>query len=221
MEGFSLQMPAFTLGGLKLTMAVPLGWIITGIGVLLLALARIALTRFEEVPKGLQNFIEFVVEWAENVARKYIPERHHGAIIPYLLTLVLYIALNGIFELVGMTPVIYSLSATFAMGLFTFFWINWYGFRVKGFAGRFKALAQPVAFVAPFKLISDLAVPVSMAGRLFGNVLAGPIVMTLIYGLIPIGVPAILACYFTVLHMIIQGYIFVTLTLSFIQETIE
>lgn len=221
MENFSMQMPEFLLGGLKLTMAVPISWVITGIAILIMLFIRFAVKNFKEMPKGLQNVIELSVEMAEKAAKNRIHNRHFGAVVPYLLVLGIYIGLNAFFELLGITPSISSLSATLAMGLFTFIWINWYAFRVHGFFGRFAALARPMAFVAPFKIITDLAIPVSMACRLFGNMTAGIIVMTLIYSVVPVAIPSVLAVYFNIIHAVVQGYIFITLTLSFIEENIQ
>ena len=74
------------------------------------------------------------------------------------------------------------------------------------------------------KLVSDIAVPVSMACRLFGNMLGGMIVMELLYsalGAFAIGIPSIVGLYFNVFHPLIQAYIFITLSLTFIDEAME
>ena len=215
MEDFSLVMPDFDFFGIKLTCAVPLGWIVTLVLILFMVVIRISVRRFKEVPGAWQNAIETVVGWAERSAKANIPEKQAGYIVPYVLVLILFIGANSILELIGIEPVTSSLSTTFAMGLFTFFWINWYALRIKGFKGRMKALANPI------KVITDCFIPVSMGCRLFGNVLAGTIVMSLLYGAIPILLPAAVSVYFSIIHMVIQGYIFVTLTLSFIEENIE
>ncbi len=215
MEDFSLVMPDFDFFGIKLTCAVPLGWIVTLVLILFMVVIRISVRRFKEVPGAWQNAIETVVGWAEKSAKANIPEKQAGYIVPYVLVLILFIAANSILELIGIEPVTSSLSTTFAMGLFTFFWINWYALRIKGFKGRMKALANPI------KVITDCFIPVSMGCRLFGNVLAGTIVMSLLYGAIPILLPAAVSVYFSIIHMVIQGYIFITLTLSFIEENIE
>ncbi len=215
MEDFSLVMPDFDFFGIKLTCAVPLGWIVTLVLILFMVVIRISVRRFKEVPGAWQNAIETVVGWAEKSAKANIPEKQAGYIVPYVLVLILFIGANSILELIGIEPVTSSLSTTFAMGLFTFFWINWYALRIKGFKGRMKALANPI------KVITDCFIPVSMGCRLFGNVLAGTIVMSLLYGAIPILLPAAVSVYFSIIHMVIQGYIFITLTLSFIEENIE
>ena len=61
-----------------------------------------------------------------------------------------------------------------------FFLINYYGIRQKGLGGRVRSLASPSPMIFPMKILSDCAVPVSLACRLFGNMLGGYIVMDLL-----------------------------------------
>jgi F-type H+-transporting ATPase subunit a len=62
---------------------------------------------------------------------------------------------------------------TFSLALLTFFLINYYGLSRKGVMGRLEDFTKPSPFMAPIKLVTDLAIPISMACRLFGNMLAG------------------------------------------------
>ena len=69
-----------------------------------------------------------------------------------------------------------------------------------------------------------MAVPVSLACRLFGNMLGGLIVMDLLYfamGNYAVALPSVVGLYFNVFHPLIQAFIFVTLTLTFIGEAVE
>ena len=127
-------------------------------------------------------------------------------------------------ELFGYRAPTSDITMTFAMSLITFALINYYGLKKKGVGGRIKSLASPTPIVFPMKIVSDIAVPVSMACRLFGNMLGGMIVMELLYsalGAFAIGIPSIIGLYFNVFHPLIQAFIFVTLTLTFINEAIE
>ena len=74
-----------------------------------------------------------------------------------------------------------DLSVTVSFGLSTFLIINYYGLREKGVIGRIKSYGKPKPIIAPFKLISDLATPVSLSCRMFGNILGGYIIMELLY----------------------------------------
>jgi F-type H+-transporting ATPase subunit a len=222
-ENLSVSMPDFILpifGGLKLTMSVPIAWSISAIIIIFAIVARIAVSRFTEIPKPFQNLLELIVETAEKASFSKL-DRHGKGIAPYILLLGLFIGVNTLYELLGIKPAISSLSTTFAMALISFFWINYLALRAKGLRGRVKSFFQPVAIMAPIKVVTDLAIPVSLACRLFGNVTAGIIIMGLIYPVIPIFVPAIMSAYFNLFHMGIQAYIFITLTLTFAQENTE
>lgn len=127
-------------------------------------------------------------------------------------------------ELMGVRAPTADITMTFAMALVTFVLINYYGIRKKGVFGRIRSMAQPTPVVFPIKIVSDCAVPVSMACRLFGNMLGGMIVMDLLYsalGNAAVGIPSVVGLYFNVFHPLIQAYIFITLTLTFIHEAVE
>jgi F-type H+-transporting ATPase subunit a len=65
-------------------------------------------------------------------------------------------------------------------------------------------------------------IPVSLSFRLFGNMFAGMVVMNLLYGVVYLsfGIPAVLSIYFNLFHVGIQTYIFLVLTMSFMEETV-
>jgi F-type H+-transporting ATPase subunit a len=73
-------------------------------------------------------------------------------------------------------------------------------------------------------VLSDIASPVSLACRLFGNMIGGMIVMELLYlalGSFGVGIPAVAGLYFNVFHPLIQAFVFITLSLTFINEAAE
>ena len=127
-------------------------------------------------------------------------------------------------ELFGKRPPTADLIVTLSMGLCTFFLINYYGIRLKGFGGRIKTLASPSPVIMPMKMLSDVAIPVSLACRLFGNMLGGMIVMDLLknsLGGYAVGVTSLAGLYFNLFHPLIPTYIFITLSLTFIYEAVE
>ena len=132
--------------------------------------------------------------------------------------------LSAISELFGIRPPTSDLVVTLAMGLITFALINFYGIRKKGFGGRVKSLAKPTPVIFPMKILSDIAVPISLACRLFGNMIGGMIVMDLLKSVLggyASGIPAVAGLYFNLFHPLIQTYIFIILSLTFINEAIE
>ncbi len=176
--------------------------------------------RWKEVPGKFQLLLEIGIDKLRNFSRNN--GGHAGDILaPWVLAMGMLIASNCFVEFFSFEPPTADLSMTLALGLLTFILINVMGIKYKKISGRLKHYIQPTPIVAPFKLIADLAVPISLGCRLYGNVLAGVIIMGMIYSIIPLVVPAALSIYFTLFHALVQTYIFVTLTLSFVKEAVE
>ena len=136
----------------------------------------------------------------------------------YLFMVAAFLVGSAILELFGVRAPTSDITMTFSLALMTFVLINYYGFKVKGVGGRLKRYRNPM------NLVSDLAVPVTLACRLFGNMLGGLIVMDLLYfamGNYAVAVPSVVGLYFNVFHPLIQAFIFVTLSLTFIGEAVE
>ncbi|MBE6688356.1 MAG: F0F1 ATP synthase subunit A [Ruminococcaceae bacterium] len=200
-------------------------WIITAAILVLCLLFRfIVFPKFTENPKGLQNIAEIAVEEADKFVKGVVGEHLPGDISAYMVSIALFMIGSALSELFGKRPPTADLIVTASMGLCTFFLINYYGIRVKGIGGRLKSLASPSPVIFPMKVLSDVAVPVSLACRLFGNMLGGMIVMHLLQnslGGYSVGVTSLAGLYFNLFHPLIQTYIFITLSLTFINEAAE
>lgn len=177
--------------------------------------------RFKEVPGRFQSVMESAVEAARSYSRSQTNSKVGDEMAPYIMAVAMFILLNCLAEYFAMDPPTGDLSLTLTLGIFTFFVINFMGIRHRKLSGRLRHYIQPTPIVAPFKLISDIATPVSLACRLYGNVLAGMIVMSLLYAVVPLGIPAALSLYFSLFHALIQSYVFITLTLAFVREAVE
>ena len=118
--------------------------------------------------------------------------------------------------------------------------------KAGGVGGYLKGFTTPIAIMTPFNVLSELATPVSMACRHFGNILSGIVINGLIYaalalassallGLIPgvvgdvlshipilsVGIPAILSFYFDWFTGFMQAFIFCMLTTMYIANAAE
>ena len=221
---FSLWPERVDFYGFSLAKTVIYTWILMAALIILALIFRILFVRrFKEVPKGLQNVLEFIVE----MVQKYTDSQAHGTgefLCSYILTIGALLLGSAFLELFRLRAPASDITMTFALALMTFIMINTYGIKRKGVGGRIKTLASPTPVVFVFRAISEFAVPVSMSCRLFGNMLGGMIVMDLIYSALgngAVGIPSILGLFFNVFHPLIQMFIFVTLTLTFINEAIE
>jgi len=98
------------------------------------------------------------------------------------------------------------------------------GLGKNGF-GHIKALFEPMPLLFPINLIGELATPISLGFRLFGNVIGGTIIMGLLYAALPkllqFGFPSVLHLYFDVFSGALQTFIFVMLSMTFVSGAIE
>jgi F-type H+-transporting ATPase subunit a len=198
------------------------------------------------VPAGWQNFIEMVVEMVDS----QVKDTFHGKselIAPLALTIFVWIfAINALDVLpVDLLPLVASwfgvthlkivattdLNATFAMSISVFLLIYFYSFKVKGFKGFSKEilfspfgkfpLLIPVNIL--FRIVEDIAKPISLALRLFGNMYAGEMVFILI-ALLPWYLQWMLGAPWAIFHLLIitlQAFVFMMLTVVYLSMAHE
>ena len=170
----------------------------------------------DEHVSGFRLFIEAMVNIFDSSAREQ-NGNYGGFVGPFYFALAGFIALGTLMELTGMRPPTSDLNAGLALGLMSFVLIAFFGFHKK------KA-RRLLRYCNPINVISDVVVPFSLALRLFGSVFSGYIIMHLIYSLpvyLNIALPAVGSVIFTLFHALIQSYIFMFLSMSFIGEAIE
>ena len=225
-EMFSERVDFFGISLAKTTITAAC---VSAVIMLLCVLFRvICVPKFKNEPTGIQNVMEIAVEAMDGFVEKSAGKRFSGFLSPYMFSMAAFIIGCASVELLGLRAPTSDLTTTFAMGLLTFILLNVLGVRKLGIGGRLKSMGGPVApmrvIMIPLKMVSDIAVPVSLACRLFGNMLGGMIVMELLKGALGgygSALPGIAGLYFNLFHPIIQGYIFITLSLTFIDEAME
>lgn len=232
-SGMNIEFTMFSerteIFGISVAQTTVISAVVCLIVILLCVLFRlIVFPKFKEEPKGFQNVVELCVETLDSFTANTVGEKAAVFLSPYMFALALYLVGNASVELLGFRAPTSDLTCTFAMGLLTFVLLNVYGFKTLGFGGRLKSMGGSMAamrpIMIPLKMVSDISVPVSLACRLFGNMLGGMIVMDLIKGALggfASGVTGIAGLYFNLFHPLIQAYIFITLSLTFIEEAME
>lgn len=183
--------------------------------------ARIAISRAGEYPTGFQNVVEMIVEMLDSMVEKSMGV-HAKKFRNYIGSIFIFIFISNISGLFGLRPPTADYGVTLPLGLITFALIQYNNIKYNKF-GAFTGLFQPLPILFPINLIGEIAVPFSLSLRLFGNVLSGTVMMSLIYSLlskVAIGWPGILHIYFDVFSGAIQTYVFCMLTMVFITEKI-
>lgn len=192
--------------------------------VLLVAALILRLTiirKWKTTPSGGQMFLEWLVSFFDKSADE-MTEEYSGLMGPYTLGAAAYICCGVLIEMFGLRPAIADIGACVSLAVCTFLFIHTLGFA-KNKHRRLKHYLNPI------NIITDLAVPVSMTFRLFGSILSGMVIMDLIYIVVqsiwfvglPLVIPAIVTPLFTMFHAFIQSYVFASLSLTFVSESIE
>ncbi len=177
----------------------------------------------KEVPDGLQNVIELIVEMLDKMVGG-VMGKNSAKFVNYISTIFIFILMSNISGIFGLRPPTADYGTTFALGLMTFFIIHYNQFKHQHVKGVIQGLCDPWPIWAPINIIGDIAVPISMSLRLFANVLSGTVMMALIYGLlgwIATFWPAVLHVYFDLFSGAIQTYVFCMLTMTYINQAVE
>ncbi len=195
----------------------------TTIGIIIFALIFrfVILKNFKKVPKGLQNVLELAVDGINKFTRSILGEKGKN-IAPYIMTLFAFIIFSGALEFLGIRSPATDLDCTIGLALISFVLIIAFSIKNRGVKGWLKTYAEPKAFMAPINVLSSVAVPISLACRLFGNMFSGLVVMDMLYGALGVvafaGIPALASIYFILFHLGMQSYVFTMLTMSFMEE---
>lgn len=197
---------------IPITETVVVTW---GIMAVLIILAYLAGKNVEEIPRGIQNVVEVMYEGTENLIKVTMGEKR-PEFIPYIGTLALFLLVANLIGLIALRPPTADLSTTLALALITFVLTQIEGVKKKGFLGYLKGFFEPLPFMAPLNFIGALTNPFSLAFRLFGNIVGGMVIMGLVYAAVPIFIPVPLHLYFDMFSGILQTFIFIMLTLTFI-----
>lgn len=195
---------------------------------LLGVIAKRKMKHATEVPDGLQNVLELLVEKLEGIVYSTMGKKAAPIYSNYILTVFVFIFLSNISGLFGLRPPTADYGTTLALGLITFSLIHISQFRNIPLKQIWIDMCSPLPpwlpIWLPINLIGEIAVPISLSLRLFANVLSGTIMMALVYGLLSklaLIWPAALHLYLDLFSGAIQTYVFCMLTMTYISQNYE
>ncbi len=207
----------FRVGGIPITETVFISWVIMGV----MVGGGFALTRrLRRTPTGVQSVLELLVKGLISLVTMTMGRDKLG-FLGYMGALTLYLLISNILGVTGLRPPTSDINVTMALALLTFFATQYYRFAFRGFGGYLKSFTEPVIFIFPMNVISELAAPVSLGMRLFGNILGGSIIVAMIYSIIPLAIPLPFHLYFDLFVGVVQTYIFTMLTMVFVKMALE
>jgi F-type H+-transporting ATPase subunit a len=182
------------------------------------------------IPHGWQNFMESTIEFITDIAKNQLGESFYKEWIPYIGTLFLFIFgcnwAGAIIpwklielpegELAAPTN---DINTTVALALMTSFAYFYAGLSKKGL-GYFKRYVNPIPLLLPINILEDFTKPLSLSFRLFGNVLADELTITVLTGLVPLVIPLPIML-LGLFAGSVQALIFSTLAAAYIAEALE
>jgi F-type H+-transporting ATPase subunit a len=162
-----------------------------------------------------QNLLEIIVTFLEKQIQE-IGIHHAKNYLSFLGTIFLFIVTASLCTVIpGYDPPTGSLSTTTAIALCVFIAVPYFGIKKKGLGGYLKSYIEPTFFMLPFNIISEISRTISLAVRLFGNMMSGAMIISILL----IITPLIFPIFMTVLGLIIgmlQAYIFFILATVYI-----
>lgn len=188
------------------------------------------------VPNSKRQLVaEFVVEKAQHLVDDNMGKRF-SAFAPFVAAIMALSAFSSLSSLLGLFPPTSDMNIVAGWAILVFVLITHYKLK-GGLFSYVKGFFEPVFIFAPFNIIGEIATPVSMSFRHYGNVLSGVVISTLVayalqslsrmllgwlpgvlgqFPLLQIGLPAILSLYFDIFSGLMQAFIFAMLTMLYI-----
>lgn len=183
-----------------------------------------------------QHIVEWIVEMVDKLVTGSMGEYFKG-FAPFIASIIALSAFSSLMSLMGLYPPTSDLNVVSGWALLVFILITYYKFKC-GPIQYMKSFADP-PLLAPMNVISEVATPISMSFRHYGNVLSGTVISallaaglqglsSLVLGWLPgflgdfpflqIGIPAVLSIYFDVFSGCLQAYIFAMLTMMYVAD---
>lgn len=178
---------------------------------------------------------EWVVEKTDSMVHENMGEYFAG-FSPFIAAILMLSALSSLLTLIGLYPPTSDLNVVAGWAILVMILITHYKMK-GGFLGYLKSFGEPMPALAPLNIISEVATPLSMSFRHYGNVLSGTVISALIaaglqglshailswlpgalgqFPLFQIGLPAVLSVYFDIFSGCMQAFIFAMLTMLYI-----
>ncbi|WP_369695537.1 F0F1 ATP synthase subunit A [Alkalibaculum bacchi] len=209
--------------GIQITTSTINMWMVMAV---IIILCVVSTRNLKTVPGKMQTISELIVTTMNNMVESTMGKKNMS-FAPYMLTLIVYLAFANTVGLIGMRPPTADLNMTLALSILTFILTQFFAIKSKGIGTYLKGYIEPFPFLLPMNIMGELANPISLGFRLFGNLLGGTIIMGLLYtGLtnlmkVPLVIPILAHAYFDIFSGLLQSFIFVMLSMVFIAMAMD
>jgi F-type H+-transporting ATPase subunit a len=200
----------FYLFGLPIKSTIIATWV----SMVVIILAFILMNTFK--PDLAEMIVTFLSNLISDIMNIDSPEPY----LPLIGTLAIFITVANTS---GIIPILVSptsdINTAIALSLVVFFAVYYYGIRSKGVLKYLKELASPI-FLLPLEIVGQLSRTLSLSLRLFGNVLSGELIASILLSLVPLFVPLPMMG-LSMLLGILQAYVFTALASVYVASAIE
>ena len=182
--------------------------------IIIVAVILILMTRnLSIVPKGKrQTIIELIIETINNWTHSTMGDKYTG-FAPYIGTVVIFIFLMNITDLIGLRPVTSNYSVALVLSLTTFVLVQVNAIIKNGGFGYLKGYAQPSAALLPINILERVMLPVIIELLLQA--------LSHLAWFAQLAIPVPFMAYFDLFDAFLQAFIFTTLTMIYIKMTAE
>lgn len=194
--------------------------------ILILGIGAFLLTRNLKLkPSKVQAALEKLYQCLRDLVVNTMGEMYES-FLPYIGTLMIYLLILNFMGLLGVKPPTQDLSVTVSLAIVTFLVVNLNAISKNGLVGYSKAFTHPFALMLPINIMERIVLPVSLALRLFGNMVAATVLVELVYSSLAqiavvaqVGLPIFVHGYFDLFDGTIQMLVFSMLTMINIKVT--
>lgn len=206
----------FELWGIPINSTIFYTWVVMAI----LTIAALLITRNlrpDVPPNRWRTTLEVIVQGIQSQIEE-ISGRRDRHLLYYAGTLFLFVAVSNLLLVVpGFEPPTASLSTTTALALSVLIAVPMFGIGSRGIGGYLKTYLEPSFVMLPFNIISEFSRGISLAIRLYGNIMSGAVIAAILLGVAPFFFPVVMDV-LGVLTGMIQAYIFAILATVYISS---
>ncbi|MGG5255187.1 F0F1 ATP synthase subunit A [Neobacillus sp. SM06] len=205
--------------------------------IIVLIIAVLSTRKLAMKPTGMQNFFEWVMDFVKGIINSTMDWKDGGRFHILGITLIMYIFVSNMLGLPFAIVVNDKLwwksptadpIITMTLSVMIVTLSHYYGIKQKGVKGYAKGFFSPLAFLFPLKIIEEFANTLTLGLRLYGNIYAGELLLSLLSAGLATGVVGTIAAIpltlvwqaFSIFVGTIQAYIFTMLTMVYMSHKV-
>ena len=207
--------------------------------VIVFIIAVVSTRKLALKPTGMQNFMEWIMDFVKGIIKSNMDWKTGGRFHILGITLIMFIAVSNLLGL-PLGGIAYGDDlwwksptadpvVTMTLAVMILVLTQYYGVKMQGTGGYAKTFFQPMSFMFPLKIIEEFANTLTLGLRLYGNIYAGEILITLLAGLATSGVLGFVGAIvpmmawqgFSIFIGFIQAFIFTMLTMVYMAHKVS